>query len=151
MLTRMYRTGCRQHYSRRSRTSSHKQIHYKRKKIEQHTFYTRRNVARKVIKRLKPTKRVSIASPISFTYPLLSYTKTPRFHISVSAAYCLHHMQACAEPGSARARRFEESRRGRVTLVTAVAACQTESDNAHRQSGPGRWPRPATGSQELGT
>ena len=32
MLTQMYRTGCLQHYSRISRTSSHEQIHYKRKK-----------------------------------------------------------------------------------------------------------------------
>ncbi len=47
-----------------------------RKENNTHT-HTRHNVARKVIKGLKPTKLVSIASPISFSYPRQSYDKNP--------------------------------------------------------------------------
>jgi hypothetical protein len=63
MLTQIYRTGRRQNYSRRSRASSHEQIHYKRKKIVHYKTHTRHNVAREdmraiiwIIKVLKPTK-----------------------------------------------------------------------------------------------
>ncbi len=66
-LTRTYTTGRRQHYSRRSRTSSHEHIHCKAWKREQHTFNTPHKTECSeeirmgsiwMIKVLKPTKRL---------------------------------------------------------------------------------------------
>jgi hypothetical protein len=93
MLTRTYTTGRRQHYSRRSRTSSHKHIHYTALEIEHSTQHIRRNVARKVrqsriwiIKVLKPTKLMCQMCLQSHTQTHLNQTTKHRFRISVRAA-----------------------------------------------------------------
>jgi hypothetical protein len=93
MLTRTYTTGRRQHYSRRSRTSSHEQLHYKAIEIEHSTQHKRRNVAKKVrqsriwiIKVLKPTKLMCQMCLQSHSQTHINQTTKTRFRISVRAA-----------------------------------------------------------------
>jgi hypothetical protein len=93
ILTLTYTTGRQQHFSRRSRTSSHEHFHYKALEIEHTTQHTRSNVAKKVqksriwiIKGLESTKLMSQMCLQSHAQTHLNQTTKTRFRISVRAA-----------------------------------------------------------------